>query len=387
LKDALKELVEQNQSGSTEDKKLGVLSEAYKHAMERIDGQKPGFQRLAKMVLSWITCAKRPLTTLELQHALAIKIGDHQLDKENLREIEDMVSVCAGLVTVDKESSIIRLVHYTTQEYFDQTWEKWFPNTETNLATTCVIYLSFDEFESGFCQTDYELEKRLQSNKLYDYASKNWGHHARAASMLIPEVNNFLERKAQVEASIQALLGVKQYLSASEDSQRLLKEMTGLHLVAYFGVKAIVQLLLDKGTHVNAADGYGRTPLHWASYNGYVKVIQLLLEKGPDVNATEKDGQTPLYWASENGHVEAVQLLLEKGADMNAAKSWGGTPLQCASRNGYIEVVQLLLKKGADMSAAREYRGTPLYMASENGHIEVVQLLLEKGADMNVATS
>jgi hypothetical protein len=119
LKNALKELQKQNQSESTQDKKLDALSEAYKHAMERIDGQKPGFQWLARMILSWITCAKRPLTTLELQHALAVKSGDHQLDKENVREIEDMVSVCAGLVTVDEESSIIRLVHYTTQEYFD----------------------------------------------------------------------------------------------------------------------------------------------------------------------------------------------------------------------------------------------------------------------------
>jgi hypothetical protein len=31
-----------------------------------------------------------------------------------------MVSVCAGLVTIDEESNIIRLVHHTTQEYFER---------------------------------------------------------------------------------------------------------------------------------------------------------------------------------------------------------------------------------------------------------------------------
>ena len=160
--------------------------------MERIDGQKPGFQWLARMILSWITCAKRPLTTLELQHALAVKSGDHQLDKENVREIEDMVSVCAGLVTVDEESSIIRLVHYTTQEYFDRTREKWFPNAETHIAITCVTYLSFKEFESGTCPNNKEFEERLQSHRLYDYASHNWGHHARVTRMLIPAVIDFL---------------------------------------------------------------------------------------------------------------------------------------------------------------------------------------------------
>ena len=39
-----------------------------------------------------------------------------------------MVSVCAGLVTVDEESDIIRLVHYTTQEFFERTQNIWFPN-------------------------------------------------------------------------------------------------------------------------------------------------------------------------------------------------------------------------------------------------------------------
>jgi ankyrin repeat protein len=81
--------------------------------------------------------------------------------------------------------------------------------------------------------------------------------------MLISEVNSFLERKAQVEASIQALLVVKRYSSDLGYSQRFPRSMTGLHLVAYFGVKAIVQLLLEKGADVNATDSYGQTSLHW----------------------------------------------------------------------------------------------------------------------------
>jgi hypothetical protein len=47
----------------------------------------------------------------------------------------------------------------------------------------CVTYLSFDAFETGFCQTDEEFEARLQLNALYDYAARHWGHHARAASI------------------------------------------------------------------------------------------------------------------------------------------------------------------------------------------------------------
>ena len=99
--------------------------------MERVEGQIPHSRELAKQVLLWITCAMRPLTTSELQHALAVELDESELDKDNLPEIEDMVSVCAGLVTVDEESNIIHLVHYTTQEYFERTQKKWFPKCKT----------------------------------------------------------------------------------------------------------------------------------------------------------------------------------------------------------------------------------------------------------------
>lgn len=87
---------------------------AYENAMERIERQLPDQEQLAKQVLSWIILAKRPVSPLELQHALGVEVGDPVLDEDNLTDVEDMVSVCAGLVTVDNESNIIRLVHYTT---------------------------------------------------------------------------------------------------------------------------------------------------------------------------------------------------------------------------------------------------------------------------------
>ena len=141
--------------------------------MLRIEGQLADQKELAEQVLSWITCAKRPLTTSELQHALAVEVGEPELDTNNIPDIEDMVSVCAGLVTIDEESGIIRLVHYTTQEYFERTQKEWFLNAEAEITTICVTYLSFGVFETGFCQTDDKFKERLRSNPLYDYAAHN----------------------------------------------------------------------------------------------------------------------------------------------------------------------------------------------------------------------
>ena len=87
-----------------------ALKEAYDEAIQRIKGQLPEEFELAKNVLSWITYAQRALTTEELSHALAVEAEESELDEDNIPDVADMVSVCAGLVTVDEESNIIRLV-------------------------------------------------------------------------------------------------------------------------------------------------------------------------------------------------------------------------------------------------------------------------------------
>jgi hypothetical protein len=141
--------------------------------MARIKSQPEASGELAKKVLFWITCAKRSLTRIELQHALSIKVGDSEWREEYLPEVEDMVSVCAGLVTVDEESGIIRLVHHTAQEYFERTQNHWFQDAGTDIANICVTYLSFNAFEAGSCHTDEEFKARLQLNPLYYYAAQN----------------------------------------------------------------------------------------------------------------------------------------------------------------------------------------------------------------------
>src|SRR5271156_6177056 len=218
-----------------------ALDQAYEEAMKRIQGQEAGFQELTQRVLSWITCARRPLTTLELRHALAVEVGDAELGEDNLQEIEEMVSACAGLVTIDEESEIIRLVHYTTQEYFERTQMILFPDAQRDIARTCVTYLLFDAFETGFCPTDEEFEVRLQLNPLYDYAARNWGHYVCATSAVEQLVVDFLKSKVKVSSSSQAMMASGRY---SGYSQVVPKQMIGVHLAAYFGLEEAMIALL-----------------------------------------------------------------------------------------------------------------------------------------------
>jgi hypothetical protein len=96
---------------ATLSKGSAALDEAYKEAIQRIEGQLSGDYELAKKVLSWITYAKRPLTTTEMCCALAVELDEAEFDPENIPDVEDLLSVCAGLVVVDQESALIRLVH------------------------------------------------------------------------------------------------------------------------------------------------------------------------------------------------------------------------------------------------------------------------------------
>ena len=328
--------------GSSEERKREVLDHAYDDTLRRIQEQRPGFQQLAMGALAWITHAKRPLRTVELQVALAIEIGEPGLDRDNIEKMERIISVCAGLVTIQEESEIVEFVHYTTQEYMQRKQKHLLADAESTITKSCVTYLSFNVFDSGFCLTDASFEARLQENPLYDYAARSWGHHARASGCC-EGIIAFLESTSKVEASSQALMAVKRSWT-STNSQGVPKRMTGLHLAAYFGVQDAVYGLLQHWNSIDEKDSYSRTPLSWAAENGHEAVVQQLLAKGADIETKDYySGQTPLLWAAENGHEAVVQQLLAKGADVETKDNYSGqTPLSWATKNKHEAVVRLL---------------------------------------------
>ncbi|RAO66282.1 uncharacterized protein BHQ10_002294 [Talaromyces amestolkiae] len=334
---------------SDEDERLKLLSQAYEQAMERIMGQKPGFQ---------------------LRHALAVELGTSELDTKNLPEIEDMISVCAGLVTVDEESNIIRLVHYTTQEYFKRTQGTWFRDAETRITTTCLIYLSFSLFDSGVCQTENEFEKRLESNHLYGYAAQNWGHHARISSIEDRKlILDLLESETKISACIQAMMVLRDYKGYYlEVPMRMKGVHLAVHLAAYFGLVESMTDLLEKQYAPNPKDSSGRTPLSWAAENGHEAVVKLLLsDKRVDPHSKDKTyGQTPLFRAAGNGHEAVVKLLLsDKRADPNSKDKSGWTPLLLAAENGH----ECLMLAGVEIAQSTDIW---LYHIVIKGMVEMV---------------
>ncbi|XDG04305.1 hypothetical protein ABKA04_003920 [Annulohypoxylon sp. FPYF3050] len=337
----------------------GAYNSAYENAMKRIEGQVKDQEDLAKQVLSWVICAKRRLTTSELRYALAVEIGRHELDEDNLPDIDDMVS-----------------------EFFLKTQSRWLPNAEVQIATACITYLSFDTFGEGFCETDDLLEERLRSNQLYEYAAQNWGHHVRAAHIEVERlVLDFLQTESKISGSSQAMMATRdcRYHGYSQDVPR---QMTGVHLAAYFGLRDTVAALLKNGNEPDSPDTHHRTPLSYAAERGNETVVELLLKEN-SVNPDSKDskrGRTPLWYAVANGHTSIVKLLLEKGrADPNCESEHERVVLSLAAEKGYEKIVTLLLEKDQvdPDHIESKYGRTPLSSAAANGHHVIVKLLLD----------
>jgi hypothetical protein len=124
------------------------LDGLYEETLRRIKKQSPKRQALGMTVLGWISFAKRPILVDELRRALSVEYvegGERQttIDMENLIRPQLLVDVCSGLIKIEDESQVIRLVHYTTQEYFDRKTESLFPEMQLLMAGTCLTYLLF----------------------------------------------------------------------------------------------------------------------------------------------------------------------------------------------------------------------------------------------------
>ncbi|MCJ1385157.1 hypothetical protein MMC17_008278 [Xylographa soralifera] len=364
-----------------------TLDNAYSDAIERIDGQLAGDRSLARRNISWISYAQRPFITQELCHALAIELGDRALDGDNIYDMKDIISVCAGLVMVDEESNVVRLVHYTTQEYFERIRLDWSPDAREEIATTCLTCLAFDTLRSGSCSSDENFEKRMRENAFLDYAAQHWADHVRPVEETVSKLAlAFLQDNALVSSSTQ-IISTGEVYEQEGYSQMFPEATTGLHLSARFGLVSLSRMLLtaggkDSSKYIDSKDSKSRTPLSWAAIKRYEAVVKLLVDTGKvDVDSKDNTDRTPLSWAVEEGHEAVVKLLIDTGkVDVDSKDDIGRTPLLWAAKKGQKAVAKLLIDTGkVDVNSEDYFSQTPLSWAAIEGYEAVVKLLIDTG--------
>lgn len=82
----------------------------YTQTWERILNQDPEYVSLATLALVWVLHAKRSLTLGKLSQALATCPQTHRFEQQRMIPESTVMDLCYGLLTVDKESQLVRPV-------------------------------------------------------------------------------------------------------------------------------------------------------------------------------------------------------------------------------------------------------------------------------------
>ena len=398
------------------------LSTAYTVAKERIEGQRPGDVILAKRVLSWVTLAVRPLTVQELLCALEVDPDTGDLDFDgDLYDIQEILSVCAGLVSIEDESRVVRLVHYTIQTYLEDTLGTWYSTAEEEIVVTCLTYLSSTMFQDNALADG----STVRFDQFLDYAKTNWGKHALAVQDKVRiQACRFLSTTSlyssiastvpinQVTSPVQhtrksnpvSFLGAMKYTAQHglclimkellesdqgehartlEKDQSWRPDQTLLATAAFSGHHDMVRLLIDKGHRLDGHDC--EEVIHPVASRGFKDIFQLLFDKALSSGAMDGISQSSLRVAAYNGQLEIVQLLLDRHVNIEAADHFQpyGTALLAATAGNRLKVVQRLLKEGANVNAGTWFDDSPLHVAAEQGFTEILETLLTAEAEVD----
>ncbi|KAL8834565.1 MAG: hypothetical protein Q9170_003693 [Blastenia crenularia] len=372
------------------------LSATYDEALRRLDDQDEQYTMLARKVLAWVLYAPRSLTMLELQHALAAESTTSGLsvDEQHIISPDDIVYSCAGLVTLDKKTDVIRMVHYSLQEYFLTNRQAHFPDGHNDIAAVCLKYLKSDPFSVGHYTEKAQVKTDLERNPFLDYAAHSWGYHAREAGTnpeLTSAILDFMAMTPNLSRIVQ--ISMQEFIYRPwPDYPAGSPILPPLLVAANFGVEHVATSLLDQGADIDGpsvdAKPLSISALGVACQNGHQDVVRLLLKRGADPRKPLRADISALHRAAALNHPAVVEMLLKHDPKIhNMRNVYGKTALHDAAERGFAEIVGLLLRSGADASAQDDEKRTPLVHAANSGNIPTAQKILDAGAPVDRSES
>ncbi|RFN44138.1 serine/threonine-protein kinase chk2 (cds1) [Fusarium flagelliforme] len=361
------------------------LNATYSDALDRIYRQASEAVDLAEAVLFWILCAKRPLTILELQQIYATQdlSDDTGLEDDDLPDADILTSVCGGLIMIDSDSQTVRLIHYTAQQYFEQSQCEKLMQARASITNISLKYLTLPNFSSGICTTDRDMAQRLDEYPFLDYAAKYWGADINLING--EESEDFFPALDNLVSSATALGATSQAFALRSDrhsnwSQEFPKNIPALVLAASFNLPRVLKRMVENG---HALEGKGtdeETALIRAASFGHQDNVRTLLELGADKDARDHMNETALQRAAGNGDAGVVEVLLSKDANVNVHTSSDWTALMSAISSGNIQVVRMLVDTGADLIAETVWGDSALSIATRNCQEAISTLLADRGA-------
>ncbi|KAL8664144.1 MAG: hypothetical protein Q9202_003328 [Teloschistes flavicans] len=363
----------------------GTLDDLYDNAMQRVHATpSPEFRVLAEKALHWVAFTYRPLRVKKLLVALAIEPGEECFDPDGCPSVGLVLDICAGLLILDEQSEVVRLVHYTLQDYFNAPAETRYRDGHRFIARACMTYLNFrcvqghpnrwagsenssiytdkgkkikegveDTSINNDCIDDSatwcEFSRRAEHLQVYElsaYAYTFWSLHAKAGpdAKLWKEVHEFLACGRTVAFQSPSMYD-KQWRGRTPIDPVLCH---GVGIAALFGLCEVLERLLRDTGNIDEL-AYDKSPsssistikwsasaLHFAAWNDQLAAVEMLLEHGADINCEDTQSFTPLYHAVVSESQSVAYALVARGASVVARSSLPGTYRQLIKRDGEL---------------------------------------------------
>lgn len=148
-----------------------------------------------------------------------------------------------------------------------------------------------------------------------------------------------------------------------------------LHRAARQGNAAIIDVLLDMGGDIEAADPRGHTPLMLALEARNVEAAEALKRRGANLSAKAHDGATAEYFASIIG-ANGFDLPQSAKAPTVALENADAT-LLLAAELGDFENVRFALAAGANPAARAKNKWSAMMLAALGSHREALTVIVD----------
>lgn len=248
--------------------------------------------------------------------------------------------------------------------------------TLKDLLKTQLVDKNWVGVEKGFTKISPKagLFESKETNKIIFETRKFSWHQNKIVGTLkdCPEFQTLIEEQNWNEVFFELIFANQFYeLQGAQEFLKALAEIVDVnigHCVGGFKSTAIhaaifwicdtdlLEILLKRPEiNPNIKDEFGRTALHNVAqeYNiDDVEVIQILLNHGAEINAADSNLMTPLMIASETGNFDVVKTLLAHDASPNWRDKEDKTALHYATKGiGYDRAafIEILLNNGAEV--------------------------------------
>jgi ankyrin repeat protein len=369
------------------------LPEAYDRILRNIDRSRAA--AAAREVLRWLVHAQRQLATSELLEVTGFLIQEGpRFDREEvLGDLDDILRICSSLVSVttsehETDSELddrggrcaafapghVRLAHASVKEYLVSGspclayYSLHDQESHDILASCCLVYLlrfEADEWTTNDCDSVFPLAR---------YAAKFWTKHAR-----ISDARSQQQRDLSMELLTRKNSAFRAW---SHLGYTTLSEQLPLLAASSEGLTAAVRMILHTSNNDIDAQWDGRNALHEASAKGYEEIVEMLLQRGAHVNTPSRHyDANALGIACEKGHEGIAIRLLAKGADANAKHGWEwtGNAFEIACRQGHERIVERMLTTGALVGVWWEDVDAAMAVAIEKKYYTIVETLFDVG--------